>query len=203
MDLVGERVIGKDSKQKLALLKPAHSILVLYLGTDGKLSNMPIGTNVWAMPNYDIEKMYCLVDDGVVDDLDCYLLRLMPDKKSMVMLVNAPFKDSDFWRENKQRLIDNFIEKIKFVIPDIRERIVFKDAATPATLYRWTLNYHGSAYGWEGAPSQFLVNSFSQNTFIEGLYLTGHWATLVQGISGVTRLGRDTARIIINKSRRK
>lgn len=32
------------------------------------------------------------------------------------------------------------------------------------------------------------------------LFMTGHWTTLVQGISGVAYLGRDTAKKILNKN---
>lgn len=96
-----------------------------------------------------------------------------------------------------------FIKKIESVTPGISRHIVFKDAATPNTLYKWTLNYKGAAYGWEGTPAQFAIPGLSQGTEIRNLYLTGHWATLVQGISGVARLGRDTARIIINKEKKK
>jgi phytoene dehydrogenase-like protein len=34
---------------------------------------------------------------------------------------------------------------------------------------------------------------------IQGLYLTGHWTTLAQGIPGVAYLGYDSARTIIRK----
>ena len=79
--------------------------------------------------------------------------------------------------------------------------IIFKDAATPDTLYKWTLNHKGAAYGWAGIPSQLAITGFTQKTAIENLFLTGHWATLAQGISGVVYLGRDTSYKILNKEK--
>ena len=56
-----------------------------------------------------------------------------------------------------------------------------------------------SAYGWAGIPSQLAVKGFTQKTFIDNLYLTGHWTTQVQGIGGVAYLGRNTSEMILNK----
>ena len=90
---------------------------------------------------------------------------------------------------------------MEHVIPNLSSHIVFKDAATPNTLYKWTLNYKGAAYGWARTPSQFAVTGFTQRTSIENLYLTGHWTTLFQGVPGVAYLGRDTSKKILNKDK--
>jgi prolycopene isomerase len=92
-----------------------------------------------------------------------------------------------------------FIKKVEQIMPDLSSHIVFKDAATPHTLYKWTLNHKGAAYGWAGIPSQLAITGFTQKTSIENLYLTGHWTTLVQGVGGVAYLGRDTSKKILNK----
>ena len=115
------------------------------------------------------------------------------------MLVNAPYIDEEYWKVNKKRLIEVFIKKLEQVIPDLSSHIIFKDAATPPTLYRWTRNYKGAAYGWAGIPSQLAVTGFTQKTGIDNLYLTGHWITLVQGIGGVAYLGCDTSKNILNE----
>jgi prolycopene isomerase len=88
-------------------------------------------------------------------------------------------------------------------MPDLSNQLLFKDAATPYTLYRWTLNYRGAAYGWACMPSQFALPELSKKTSIKNLYLTGHWTTLAQGIPGVVYLGRDTANIILKREKYK
>jgi prolycopene isomerase len=76
---------------------------------------------------------------------------------------------------------------------------VYKEAATPYTLYRYTLNFKGAAYGWASMPSQLLKSGFAQRTSIENLYLSGHWTTQAQGIAGVSYVARETARLILKK----
>lgn len=198
--LDGENIAGK-TKDVLKSLKPSLSIFVLYLGMDVELTDIPANTNIWVLADYNIETSYHLACSGEVEGLNCFVLRLAADKKSIVMFVNAPFRDNEYWKENKNKLIDIFIKKIAAVIPDVSCKIVFKDAATPSTLHRWTLNYKGAAYGWEGTPSQFAIAGLSPITEVKNLYLTGHWSTLAQGVSGVARLGRNIAGVIINRER--
>ena len=201
--MIGEKVVNKDTLIKLNSLKPSLSMFILYLGVDGKINEIPTNSNIWFLPNYNIEKMYRSADEGEIKALDWFLVRLSQNlsqnKKSIIMLVNSPFKDSGYWEDNKEQLINIFIEKIEGLIPDLARHIIIKDAATPNTLYKRTLNYKGAAYGWEGVPSQFAILDFAQTTAIKNLYLTGHWTTLAQGISGVAYLGRSTAENILNR----
>lgn len=202
VSLIGEEFISKDIASNLKKLEPSLSMFILYLGIEKylkKQNDLIPNTNIWFLPYYDIDKMYNTAINGDIDNLDWYLIRLLSDNKSILMLVNAPFKDEQYWRVNKKRLIDVFIKKIENIIPDFSSHIIFKDAATPNTLYKWTLNYKGAAYGWAGIPSQIAITGFTQRTSIENLYLTGHWTTLAQGVAGVAYLGRDTSKKILNK----
>lgn len=195
--LIGEENCNKEFVNKLHSLRYSLSMFILYLGVDKNLKSLPkAGSNVWFLPSYDVEAMYALAKKGAIDSLDWFLARLLPDKKSIIMLVNSPFKDGKYWNDNKDRLIDVFIKKIESVIPNLSKHVVLKDAATPSTLYKWTLNYKGASYGWESLPSQFATAGLSQVTHIKNLYLTGHWTTLSQGIPGVAYLGHDTAKIV-------
>ncbi len=199
---LGEEFMTRDMMNKLKSLEPSLSMFILYLGIGRSLNDqndLPPNTNIWFLPHYNIDKLYDLAIEGDLDKLDCFLIRLLSDNKSIITLIFAPFKDENYWKYNKKRLIDTFIKKVEKIIPNLSSHIVFKDAATPNTLYKWTLNYKGASYGWAGMPSQLAVTGFTQRTSIENLYLTGHWTTLVQGVSGVAYLGRDTAKKILNK----
>ena len=198
--LIGKAIIDENMINLLNNIEPSLSAFVLYLGTDGRLYGIPFGSTIWFLPYYDIDKIYNLTIKGKVNDLSWFLIRLSSD--TIFMFVNVPFKNEKYWKTNKKRLIDVFIRKIEQVVPDVSSHIIFKDAATPNTLYKWTLNYKGAAYGWAWIPSQFAVTGFTQRTSIENLYLTGHWATLVQGVGGVAYLGRDTSKRILSKEMR-
>jgi prolycopene isomerase len=183
-------------------MTPSLSMFILYLGINKNFKGLPkTQSNIWFLPHYNIEKMYLTAMRGDVENSDWFLLRASKDNNNILMLVNAAFKDDYYWNNNKNKLTDLFIKKVEKVIPEMSKHIVFKDSATPHTLLRYTYNYQGAAYGWAATPSQFAVSGFTQITFIKNLYLTGHWTTLAQGISGVSYLGRNTARMILNKEK--
>lgn len=202
--LIEEKMTGKPFIDRVNKLSASLSAFVLYLGVDKNLRTLlKDSSNIWYLPNYDIERLYRLTNDGDLMKLNWFLMRSSLPDKSITMLINSPFKDIGYWEENKKRLIDEFIKKMEKVVPDLSHHIVLKDAATPNTLYKWTLNHKGAAYGWESSPSQFAIQYLSQTTFIKNLYLTGHWATLAQGIPGVAYLGNSTAKIILRKENSK
>jgi len=200
LEMLADNSVEEDIAEKLDKMTESLSMFILYLGIDQDFDGLPEKpSNMWVLPHYNIEDMYNTAIKGDVDNSDWFLFRALKDKNSILMLVNAAFNTKEYWKDNKQRLMELFIEKIDRVAPGISGRIVFKDAATPHTLYKYTLNYKGAAYGWAGMPSQFAVRGLSQVTHIKNLYLTGHWTTIAQGISGVSYLGRSTARMILNK----
>lgn len=203
VNLIGEKITGKDTINRLNSLIPSLSMFILYLGVDNDINTLPQeGVNIWFLPNYNIEDMYIAAKDRRVENVSWFMVRVMPDKKSILVFVNAPFKNREYWHAHKEKLVDGLIKKTEYIIPDLSKHIIIKDAATPNTLYRRTLNYRGAAYGWASLPSQFAVPGFSQITSIQNLYLTGHWTTLAQGIPGVVYLGRDTAKIILRREKK-
>ena len=93
-----------------------------------------------------------------------------------------------------------FIKRIEnYLIPNLSKNIIFKEAATPYTLYKYTSNYRGSSFGWAGTLSQLALSDFRKPHFPHGLYLTGHWTTFGVGISGVTYVGHETANMLQKK----
>jgi phytoene dehydrogenase-like protein len=179
---------------------PSLSIFVLYLGINEYLKILPNpGTNVWFLPHYRIEDLYLSArDENAVNLAEYYMVRVSPDKKTILAFVNASFKNKSYWINNKKELMESFVRSIeKNTIPSLSDHIVYKDAASPYTLYRYTLNYKGAAYGWAGILSQFADPDFKTPSFVKGLYLTGHWTTYAQGIPGVAYLGYDIANIIL------
>ncbi len=205
LNLIGKENSKIDTVNKLNNMEPSLSMFILYLGVSESFANqnhLYPDTNLWRLPYYDMDKLYDFAIKGDVDNLDWFLTRLLSDRKSIIMLVNAPFKDKNYWKNNKKRLTDVFIKKMEQIMPNLLSSIVFQDAATPETLYKRTFNYKGAAYGWAGLPSQIAVEGFTQRTDFENLYFSGHWTTLVQGVGGVAYLGRDTSRKILNKENR-
>lgn len=198
-ELIEKRYIPTWYKISLKEMKQSLSMFVLYLGLNKQIIEEPVNTNLWFVPRDKIEKFYFLASHGKVNCLDIFLLRLLSDRRSVMALVNSPFKNIKYWKNNKRRLIDLYVEKINKSLPFLSQHIVFKDAATPATLYRWTHNYQGSCYGWASFPYRKVGLDFSRGTIINNLYLASHWTSFSFGISGVASVSRRIAKMILQK----
>ena len=125
------------------------------------------------------------------------------DKKQpicLLLLTNAYFKDRLFWSENKKRFGDLLIDRLAEYIPGLPNSIFFRGCATPITLYNWTFNHRGAAYGWAGIPEQIAVLELNSGIGIEGLFLTGHWTTRSHGIISAAYAGKRTANIILKNT---
>ncbi len=203
LKLLGKKSITEELSYKINNMTPSLSMFILYLGIDNTFKNLPKpGTNVWYMPHYDLDMMYDAAKKRNADNLAEYLVRISPDGKSLLGLVNASYRNKRYWDNNKNKLLEIFINKIgTYSIPDISKHVIYKDAATPHTLYRYTLNQQGAAYGWSSLPSQFADNDLRKPSFIKNLFLTGHWTTYAQGVAGVAYLGYDTAKLILKREK--
>jgi phytoene dehydrogenase-like protein len=204
LKLLDAETLNKDFLTKLQSMNPSLSIFVLYLGLDNKYGETfpPLGTNVWFLPHYNIEALYLSAKDIKTELADYYMVRISPDGKTVLAFVNASFKDKEYWKTTKKDLLECFIKRIeRNTIPNLSRYAVYKEAATPSTLQRYTLNHFGAAYGWAGTLDQFADSNFKKPSFINGLYLTGHWTTYAQGIPGVAYLGYDTATQILRRER--
>jgi phytoene dehydrogenase-like protein len=129
------------------------------------------------------------------------MLRVAPDKKTILAFFGAPFKTNLFWKEHKRRVADQFLNNIESFIPGLKKNITYYDAATPSTLYRYTLNYQGAAFGWAKMPSQIFNTSLSKTILINGLYMTGHWTSIAFGMPGTCYSGYETAKRILRKEK--
>ncbi len=204
LKLIGKKAMPTEFLSTLAAMVPSRSIFVLYLGIDGPFDTLPNpGSNVWFLPHYDIERLYQPPEERRGPGLaEYYMVRASPDGKSVLAFVNAPFRNKSYWVKNKNDLREALIKRIEeSTISHLSRHIVYKDAATPYTMHRYTLNYKGAAYGWAGMLSQFAIPDFRRPSFVKQLYLTGHWTTYAQGIPGVAYMGYDTARAILKREK--
>lgn len=199
LNLLGKDVIGKKFLNRLSGMKPSLSIFILYLGIDKELKTLPKeGSNTWYLPFYDVEKMYLSATNRKASNLSEYMIHIYSER-SMSIFINTKFEDREYWSNCERQLSEELIEKAEKIIPNLSKHIVYRQYATPYSLYKGSLNYKGAAYGWAAIPSQFAVSGLSHATCVENLYLTGHWTTLAQGVSGVAYLGSNTAKLILGK----
>jgi phytoene dehydrogenase-like protein len=201
LKFLSKGIVSADFTDTLKNMIPSLSMFVLYLGVNEYSNALPKpGTNVWLLPHYDIEKMYLLATRRTAKNMAECMLRVSPDKKTILAFVNSAFKNKHYWDNNKEKYTESLLQIIKrHYISALDGHLVHIEAATPYTLNRYTRNYKGAAYGWACMTSQFAEPNFRKPTFIEGLYLAGHWTTYVQGLPGVVYSGYDTAKTILRK----
>ncbi|MDD5079222.1 MAG: NAD(P)/FAD-dependent oxidoreductase [Candidatus Omnitrophica bacterium] len=171
-----------------------------YLSIDNKIS-LPFKeySNVWFFSNLNLDYIYTQTKKARINLHTWYLLFTSPRKKTTTISILVPYKNPIYWEKNKIKFLDFLVNKATRIIPNLSKHLIAKDASTPQTLYETTFNMKGAAFGWESTPLQFSTRGLSQITSIKNLYLSGHWTSIVQGISGVSYIGRSTSRLIIKK----
>jgi phytoene dehydrogenase-like protein len=200
--LLGEKIVDKQLIDKVDKMVSSISTFILYLGIDKPFKELPEpGTNIWYLPDYNLDKIFNNISCGSLDNFGggSFLLRVSPNKKTILAFCATPFKSHLFWKQNKVNIAENILNRIENLVPSLKKHISYFDAATPSTLFNYTLNYQGANYGWAPLQSQFFDPVFRQKTFIGGLYLTGHWTCQAHGIPGVSYLGLNTAKLILKK----
>lgn len=201
-DLIGEKYLNTDIVDRIESAVVSSSIFILYLGLDGAFDRLlSPGVNMWVLADYDLDRAYDSILSCDFESLGRFMIRANPDGKSLMALINIAFKDSAFWQANRDRFASAFLTIIEEFIPGLKRHIVFKETASPHTLWKYTRNNSGAAYGWAATPEQLGDPEFRRPSYPKNLFFTGHWSMQGLGIPSVVYLGMDTATNILNRSK--
>lgn len=207
----------------------APALGMLYAGYDRDLraAGSP-STNYWIYPDYDIETQYSQVRLGEFPaDPFAYVSiatlkdpthpRLAPPGVTNMQIMSlAPhqpeswgvtkdegsqgtYRKSDTYRQIKQKYSERLVRSASRVFPDLPERLVFQELATPLTHSRYTGSTAGTSYGIAATPRQFLHHRPGIRTEIEGLLLCGANTRMGHGIGGVVLSGLFAAATIAGR----
>ncbi len=199
--LLHQSVVDRALLDKIKKMTPTASAFMSYFGLDDLYKERLVpGVSYWTIPHYGLETMYhSCTENKNFENPNAFLIHVAPDKQTIVASELAPFENTDYWIQRKRSYIEKSIRRIENVFPGCSKSIIYEEGASPHTLYRYTLNYNGAAFGWASLPSQLLTSGLTQITSIEGLFLSGHWTTQTQGVSGAAYIGHETAKIILKK----
>jgi phytoene dehydrogenase-like protein len=104
--------------------------------------------------------------------------------------------DAATYESHKARLIEESIAALERLIPGVRAKIDWREAATPRTIEKYTRHYQGASFGtkFEGLPVSMRL---SEN--LPGLYHAGSVGIIMSGWLGTINYGVITANKIAGK----
>ncbi len=227
-ELVGQEHWAPETIERVRSLKMSIPLFCVYLGLDVDLAarGMP-NSNHFIWGDYDIEGVYDELDAGRLSSKAmCYITaaslkdpesrHLAPEGHTNLQIMTLAPREYDVWhvdrgpaegghyhrdpdyRKSKADLVEQLIDTSREVIPDLREHIVWKEAATPVSQERFTHSTGGTSYGIEMSCSQTGPLRVGPRTEIEGLFLCGASTPSGAGIAGVMSSGVRAASEILD-----
>lgn len=208
VNMVGEKRLPADFVAGLRQLEISLSALYVYLGVDFDPREAGLDApETIVYETYDNTREWELLLQGE-PSIPCFGIAVPtyidpalapPGCHVVIVMTMAPYHLRDrSWREEKGMMADALVAKAERLIPGLSEHIVVRDAATPLTYERYTLNTMGAAMGWSFSPGMFR-RRLDQRAPIRNLYLAGHWTNPGGGVPAVAFSGLRVARIILGQ----
>ena len=115
----------------------------------------------------------------------------LPPQYAIVSSSNARFSDwkdlsDDDYKLQKAYLIERALVGLEKIVPNIRSKIDFVEAATPRTFKRYTLHEEGASFGTKFEGLDISINLHKQ---IEGLFHAGSVGIIMSGWLGAANYG--------------
>ncbi len=202
------------------------SLFITCLGLKGDLRDLGMrNTNYWISKHPDVEALYASLDTGEARATAAYVTSASlkdPDNphhappghmslEVMTIVSGKPeawglepgeelgwaYKRNERYRAIKQRVEDDLIEMLEARFPGAKERIVYRESATPMSHIRFTNATDGSAYGIALTPAQFGKGRPGYDAILPGLHLAGVSTRAGHGIVGAMSSGRSAARAVL------
>ena len=196
--LMNKNAVEESYLHKINTMKESVSFFLLYLGLDNKIDLKGLKRGFYhtsTNTDYtDNDWFYISVPTGVDSSL-------APDNKqiiSVVVSLRDNYDNIEDWVAYKSKMKEYTISYLENYVPNVRNHIEIIDAATPKTLYRYTYNSKGAAYGWAVTVDQTWFNRLQHTTPFKNLFLTGHWTNPGPGICAVVSSGWRVANVILN-----
>ena len=194
-----EKKLSHQSRPDLS-----SSFFIIYAGGRYDLDHLGGSSSVGYFPTFDMESNFgprapfnVETSFGVtiptMDDPSMLPVGAEQGTHALSAHEMVEYSYTDRWKERKEELTERFLKKVALVVPDIRESSLHIEAATPATLERYTANSSGAAYGWAQAPGMARPIKVPK-TFVKNLFTAGHWSPAGGGVMAAAYSGFKAAR---------
>jgi phytoene dehydrogenase-like protein len=217
-NLLPSETLPPDYMNRINGYGTSLSTFVIWLGLNREIhesikdSHIVISTDGGAEANYlsclrgEIEKL-----DVSVTIYDNYFKGYSkPGTSTMTIITGSGFQpwqkfELDYkagrkadYNKEKERWTRILIEKVeKKAIPGLSSMIEVKEAATPLTNWRYTLNPGGAIFGFPYSVDNSFKNRMKNRTPIQGLYLASAWGHAGGGYAPGLKGGEYTFKLVL------
>jgi len=196
--------------RKAEEVKMSASSITVSLGLDDAIDleslGMDCGYNVITTGRGTFEELFNAFDKGeyIIDPACFHTAVICPSLttggKPVIIIRGVPFtmgnwkalRESDYeaYSKQKEKVADFYIEQVeKYLIPNLRNHIVIKDIASPATFERYSGSPTGSNYDMAPYVDNFGLKRLKMRTPVQGLFQPkfshGIWASMQAGLQVV------------------
>lgn len=216
--LDNQALIPRELKQKIESTPVSESFFTVYLGLDIPQDKMKEHLKIPHVyysednPEANIhnsgdehffEKTWAMLYSPSLMNPD-----LAPQGKSSLMIqAMAPHRwmnnwgggDREIYKQLKEKAKSALIDKASALIPDLRNRIEFEDAATPLTYERYTHNTDGASSAWSWNPRKKFHKNIMQaqiRTPVKNLYIASCWSVQIGGVPSAIEAALQCAKRI-------
>ncbi|WP_300597630.1 NAD(P)/FAD-dependent oxidoreductase [Niabella sp.] len=99
----------------------------------------------------------------------------------------------------KTQIAEKLIKRLALVYPGIEAHILFYEAATPVTHWRYTGNKNGTMMGTRPNKKNMQSKVARYKTPVKNLLIGGHWAELGGGVPIAVKAGTNAALIVLKE----
>jgi phytoene dehydrogenase-like protein len=194
-DLVGEDKFKPEFIEKVKKVRLNTSSCQVYMGIREGETVADIGDLIFYSEAEEFKTEELLSVNTTSRTFSLYYPRLRPQLEnagySIVASTNARYEDwvnlgKEEYAARKQQLIEATLVSLEKVIPGIRKKIDYIEAATPLTIKKYTHHEKGSSFG---TKHEGLEISMGMNKEIKGLFHTGSVGIIMSGWLGAANYG--------------
>lgn len=222
LELLPQDSLPPDQWRRAQNWQMGGAIFLSCFGIRGDLRERGLGPrNYWCFDSLDTEGIYGDITKGRLDPRAVYITSASlkdPDTHGhtpegvmgVEVMCLSPGRaeawgvrqeevQSGAYRHNaeylahKQRVEEQLLDRLEAQFPGCKERLVFRESATPVTHTRFTRATDGTGYGLAATPDQFMKGRPGYRGPIPGLFLAGANTRSGHGIVGALSSGRAAA----------
>jgi phytoene dehydrogenase-like protein len=192
--MVGDEHFSKEFVQKTDAVRLNTSSCQVYMGIKNGETIPFVGDLVFTSEDKSFSTDLILSPKVGSQTFSVYYPDTRPHldpKYAVVSSSNARFEDwinlsEEDYEKQKQYVIERAIAGLEKIIPGVREKIDYVDAATPLTVQRYTLHEKGASFGTKFEGLEVSMNMHKE---IDGLFHAGSVGIIMSGWLGAANYG--------------